>query len=79
MFVKLLEKQSYNSGMNTTKSKRGGWRGVPKKSLSGSGTSPTLRVVMPQEMIDKVKRNGGAAWVRALVDAAQEAEQHQGR
>ena len=56
--------------MNTTKPKRGGWRGVPKKSLSGYGTSPTLRVVMPQEMIDKVKRNGGAAWVRALVDAA---------
>ena len=56
--------------MNTTKPKRGGWRGVPKKSLSGSGTSPTLRVVMSQEMIDKVKRNGGAAFVRALIDAA---------
>ena len=56
--------------MNTTKSKRGGWRGVPKKSLSGSGTSPTLRVVMSQEMIDKVKRNGGARWVRELIDAA---------
>ena len=62
--------------MNTTKSKRGGWRGVPKKSLSGAGTSPTLRVVMTQEMIDKVKRNGGAAWVRALVDAAQESRQN---
>ena len=55
---------------------RGGWRGVPKKSLSGSGTSPALRVVMSQEMIDKVKRNGGAAWVRALVDAAQESRQN---
>ena len=72
LFVNLLEKQRYNSGMNTTKSKRGGWRGVPKKSLSGSGTSPTLRVVMPQEMIDKVKRNGGASFVRALIDAAPE-------
>ena len=62
--------------MNTTKSKRGGWRGVPKKSLSGSGTSPTLRVVMPQAMIDKVKRNGGAAFVRALIDAAPESSQN---
>ena len=62
--------------MNTTKPKRGGWRGVPKKSISGAGTSPTLRVVMPQAMIDKVKRNGGAAWVRALVDAAQESRQN---
>ena len=62
--------------MNTNKSKRGGWRGVPKKSLSGSGTSPTLRVVMPQEMIDKVKRNGGASWVRALIDAAPESQQN---
>ena len=62
--------------MNTTKSKRGGWRGVPKKSLSGTGTSPTLRVVMPQAMIDKVKRNGGAAFVRALIDAAPEARQN---
>ena len=74
--MKLLEKQRYNSGMNTTKPKRGGWRGVPKKSLSGSGTSPTLRVVMSQEMIDKVKRNGGARWVRALIDAAQESRQN---
>ena len=64
------------SSSQTTKSKRGGWRGVPKKSLSGSGTSPTLRVVMPQAMIDKVKRNGGAAWVRALVDAAPESRQN---
>ena len=62
--------------MNTTKSKRGGWRGVPKNSLSGSGTSPTLRVVMSQAMIDKVKRNGGAAWVRELIDAAQESRQN---
>ena len=62
--------------MNTTKSKRGGWRGVPKNSLSGSGTSPTLRVVMSQAMIDKVKRNGGARWVRELIDAAQESRQN---
>ena len=62
--------------MNTTKSKRGGWRGVPKKSLSGYGTSPTLRVVMSQEMIDKVKRNGGAAFVRELIDAAPESRQN---
>ena len=62
--------------MNTTKPKRGGWRGVPKNSLSGSGTSPTLRVVMSQAMIDKVKRNGGAAWVRELIDAAQESRQN---
>ena len=62
--------------MNTNKPKRGGWRGVPKNSLSGSGTSPTLRVVMPQAMIDKVKRNGGAAWVRELIDAAQESRQN---
>ena len=62
--------------MNTNKPKRGGWRGVPKNSLSGSGTSPTLRVVMSQAMIDKVKRNGGARWVRALIDAAQESRQN---
>ena len=62
--------------MNTTKPKRGGWRGVPKNSLSGSGTSPTLRVVMPQAMIDKVKRNGGAAWVRELIDAAPESRKN---
>ena len=62
--------------MNTNKPKRGGWRGVPKNSLSGSGTSPTLRVVMPQAMIDKVKRNGGAAWVRELIDAAPESRQN---
>ena len=62
--------------MNTNKPKRGGWRGVPKKSLSGSGTSPALRVVMSQEMIDKVKRNGGARWVRELIDAAQESRQN---
>ena len=62
--------------MNTNKPKRGGWRGVPKNSLSGSGTSPTLRVVMSQAMIDKVKRNGGAAWVRELIDAAPESRQN---
>ena len=62
--------------MNTNKPKRGGWRGVPKNSLSGSGTSPTLRVVMSQAMIDKVKRNGGAMWVRALIDAAPESRQN---
>ena len=62
--------------MNTNKPKRGGWRGVPKNSLSGSGTSPTLRVVMSQEMIDKVKRNGGARWVRELIDAAPESRQN---
>ena len=62
--------------MNTNKPKRGGWRGVPKKSLSGSGTSPALRVVMSQAMIDKVKRNGGARWVRELIDAAQESRQN---
>ena len=31
---------------------------------------------LKQEMIDKVKRNGGAAWVRALVDAAPESRQN---
>ena len=55
---------------------RGGWRGVPKKSLSGYGTSPTLRVVMPQALIDTVQRNGGAAFVRALIDAAPESRQN---
>lgn len=51
------------------KKRFGGWQGVPKKSLSGSGKSPVYQIVMPPELLAKCKRNG-AKWVRAVLDDA---------
>ena len=50
------------------KKRFGGWQGVPKKSLSGSGKSPVYQIVMPPELLEKCKRNG-PDWVRAVLDA----------
>ena len=56
-----------------TKKTVGGWRGVPKKSLSGKGTSPVYRLAMSPELLAKCKRNG-PDWVRSVLEAAAEKE-----
>ena len=56
---------------NKDKPARGGWRGVPKKSLNdGGGPSRPLVVRLSDAQHAKYERNGKAAWLRGLIDAA---------
>jgi len=48
----------------------GAGNGQGRKSVSGGGISPVLRVVVSQAQKDKVAQLGGAAWVRKMIDAA---------
>ena len=66
------KKTTYNYVMESKK-RFGGWQGVPKKSLSGRGTSPVYRIAMSPELLAKCKRNG-PDWVRAALEAAAEKE-----
>jgi len=45
-------------------------RGQGRKSVSGGGKSPVLQVVVSPAQLDKVRANGGAEWVRRLIDDA---------
>ena len=47
-------------------------RGQGRPSLSGAGKNPVLQIVMTPEQKDKVKRLGGADWVRNAIDKARE-------
>lgn len=50
-------------------------RTAGRKSLQGTGPSPTLRVRVTQAQKDKAMRLGGAAWVRKAIDRARETAQ----
>lgn len=41
-----------------------------KKSLSGGGLSPVLRVVVTPALLDKFHQRGGAPWLRKLMEAS---------
>jgi hypothetical protein len=45
-------------------------RGQGRKSVSGGGKSPVLQVVVSSAQLEKVRVNGGAEWVRRLIDDA---------
>ena len=47
----------------------GAGRGQGRKSVSGQGASPILRVRVTPDQKSKVEKMGGAAWVRSLIDA----------
>ena len=50
---------------------RGGpGRGQGRKSVSGVGASPVLRVRVSTAQLKKAEENGGAQWVRGLIDKA---------
>ena len=50
---------------------RGGpGRGQGRKSVSGVGASPVLRVRVSTAQLKKVEENGGPQWVRGLIDKA---------
>lgn len=45
-------------------------RGQGRKSVSGSGKSPVLQIVVSPAMLEKVRANGGPEWVRGLIHRA---------
>ena len=53
-------------------------RGQGRKSLSGGGQSPLLRVRVSDDQLEKVERLGGPAWVRRAIDEASDADEDGG-
>jgi hypothetical protein len=45
-------------------------RGQGRKSVSGAGKSPVFQVVVTNGQLEKIRANGGAEWVRRLIDEA---------
>ena len=43
-----------------------------RKSLQGGGKSPVLQISVSQAQRDKLKRLGGADWIRSSIDKARE-------
>ena len=43
-----------------------------RKSLQGSGKSPVLQISVNPAQRDKLKRLGGADWIRSSIDRARE-------
>ncbi len=65
--IKMAKKQTGNT--------HGGVReGQGRPSLGEGGRSPMLVLRVPQALKDKVARNGGAAWVRQLIERAPDAD-----
>lgn len=65
--IKMAKKQTGNT--------HGGVReGQGRPSLGEGGRSPMLALRVPQALKDKVARNGGAAWVRQLIERAPDAD-----
>jgi len=67
--------QSYNRAMKksdtpTNTPRPPNARGQGRKSMSGAGKSPSVKVCLPPELADKVRDRGGSAWVRGLIEAA---------
>ena len=47
-------------------------RGQGRKSLKGQGKSPVLQVRLTENQKNKVKSLGGAAWIRKMIEKAEE-------
>lgn len=50
-------------------------RGQGRKSLQGAGTSPVIQIRVTPEQKVKVENNGGAEWIRSLIDSAKPKKQ----